>query len=128
MKYPKINTLWKRDKNRRIIPKQYSKPEFETIRRWHITEKINGTNVRIICTKTIVRPHQTLEYKGKTDNAQIPTQLLEALKKKFTANKMSEQFKDDNQVILFGEGYGNKIQQAGKRYRKDNSFILFDGE
>lgn len=29
-------------------------------------------------------------------------------------------------VILFGEGYGPKIQACGGRYRKDVSFILFD--
>lgn len=30
------------------------------------------------------------------------------------------------QVILFGEGYGAKIQKGGGNYRSDVSFILFD--
>ncbi len=29
-------------------------------------------------------------------------------------------------VILFGEGYGAKIQKIGSQYRSDISFILFD--
>jgi len=29
-------------------------------------------------------------------------------------------------VILYGEGYGPKIQKGGARYREDNSFVLFD--
>ena len=30
------------------------------------------------------------------------------------------------QVILFGEGYGPRIQKGGGKYRDDASFILFD--
>lgn len=37
-----------------------------------------------------------------------------------------EQRFGENEVILFGEGYGNKIQACGKDYLKENSFILFD--
>jgi len=38
MKYPKINTIWKRDENDdfRIIEGDYSKFEFTTIKEWHI--------------------------------------------------------------------------------------------
>lgn len=32
----------------------------------------------------------------------------------------------ENKVILFGEGYGNRVQKVGHLYRSDNSFILFD--
>ena len=35
------------------------------------------------------------------------------------------EYEKEKQVILFGEGYGNKIQSGGK-YCKDNKFILFD--
>ncbi len=32
----------------------------------------------------------------------------------------------DADVVLFGEGYGPKIQKGGGLYRKDVGFILFD--
>jgi hypothetical protein len=32
----------------------------------------------------------------------------------------------DDSMILYGEGYGNKIQKVGSEYRKDTGFILFD--
>ena len=122
MKYPKINTLWKRDANNAIIEGEYSCPEFGNIQRWHITEKIDGTNIRIVFT----RETSTLEFKGRTDDAEIPKILLSRLKDIFTERKILNQFPDAHTVILYGEGYGNKIQRAGKHYRDDRSFILFD--
>jgi hypothetical protein len=32
----------------------------------------------------------------------------------------------EKEVVLFGEGYGTKIQKVGGLYRQDVSFILFD--
>lgn len=122
MKYPKINTLWKRNEKDKfnIIEGDYSCPEFENIKQWHITEKIDGTNIRIL-----YNGKEPVFY-GKTDKAQIPPFLLEYLKKIFTKELLSKQFPEaKNGIILYGEGYGNKIQ-SGKRYRDDNSFILFD--
>ena len=48
MKYPKINTLWKRDIKGNIIDGEFSCLEFVNIKNWYITEKIDGTNVRVI--------------------------------------------------------------------------------
>ena len=124
MKYPKINTLWKRDKNNKfnIIEGDFSCPEFETIKRWYVTEKIDGTNIRV-CFNTI---EKTIEFKGRTDKADIPKFLLETLNSKFNTEKLLEVFSTGKEIVLYGEGYGDKIQSVGKKYRKDNSFILFD--
>lgn len=65
-------------------------------------------------------------FGGRTDAAQMPTALLLHLQKTFTREKMHKQFPDAKKVVLFGEGYGPKIQACGGRYRKDISFILFD--
>lgn len=35
-----------------------------------------------------------------------------------------EQRFGENEVILFGEGYGNKIQACGKDYLKSNHFYF----
>lgn len=123
LKYPKINTLWKRDEKDKfnIIVGDYSCDEFASISKWHITEKIDGTNIRIL-----YNGEEPIFY-GRTDEAQIPPFLLECLKKTFTKDILSKQFPEAKDgILLYGEGYGNKIQSAGKKYRKDNSFILFD--
>jgi len=123
MKYPKINTIWKRDENNRmnIIEGDFSCLEFDNIQKWHITEKIDGTNIRIL-----YNGEEPMFY-GRTDDAQIPPFLLDSLRKIFTKELLAKQFPEaKNGVLLYGEGYGNKIQSVGKKYRGDNSFILFD--
>jgi hypothetical protein len=40
--------------------------------------------------------------------------------------ELFEQKFGEQKVILFGEGYGAKIQKCGGDYRSDVSFILFD--
>ncbi len=88
-----------------------------------IDEKVDGTNVRIFW-----EPNDPFSpnFGGRTDNAQMPTTLLTYLQHTFTREKLMKQFPDKNKVILFGEGYGPKIQACGSRYRKDVSFIIFD--
>jgi ATP-dependent RNA circularization protein (DNA/RNA ligase family) len=83
------------------------------------TEKVGGTNVRVVCQDG------TFEFKGRTDNAQMPAPLMERLRERFLpqAHRFAEKFPDG--VCLYGEGYGAKIQSGGK-YRPDQDFVLFD--
>jgi len=120
MEYPKIETLYNRDpKTFKITPTELRMPEFSVINRWHITEKIDGTNVRIMWSAV----DKKLTFGGRTDNAQMPTFLFSYLSETFKPEMFSEFDKD---VILFGEGYGEKIQKGGGNYRKGVSFRLFD--
>lgn len=121
MKYPKIDTIWKRDKenNFEIMEGEFSKPEFEAIRQWDITEKIDGTNIRIIYSDGHV------QFAGRTDKAEIPAHLIEYLMSTFKPSVLKPVFGGAD-VTLFGEGYGPKIQKGGGLYRKDAGFILFD--
>ena len=123
MKYPKINTIWKRDKENKftIIEGDHSLEEFKEISKWDVTEKIDGTNIRITYTEN------RINFDGRTDNAEIPVPLLEHLHNTFTPELMQKVFGTDADlhVQLFGEGYGPKIQ-SGSAYRKDSGFILFD--
>lgn len=143
MFYPKINSLFKRagcgewneEMNRYqcdvshqgrkspLIIGDYACPEFETIDRWQIDEKIDGTNIRVIW-----EPENPFSpsYGGRTDNAQLPSTLLVHLQETFTREKLLKQFPDVKKVVLFGEGYGPKIQACGGRYRNDMSFSMFD--
>jgi ATP-dependent RNA circularization protein (DNA/RNA ligase family) len=147
MEYPKINSLYKREgcgpydeskkryecdlekKPRKspLIEGEYACPEFASINSWTVTEKVDGTNVRIILERiqTTEGSVSNLDFRGRTNNAQFPTFLFTYLQKTFTKEKMDEVFNKSNYVTLFGESYGPKIQTGGY-YRKDASFILFD--
>jgi len=141
MEYPKINSLWKREgwyfdegkknspdyqKGRQsFIVGDYAFPEFENIKKWTVDEKVDGTNIRIFYQDGKVR------FGGRTKDAQIPCHLFDYLQANFGDWNFSKVFpvKENESypyVILFGEGYGTKIQKGGGNYRKDVGFILFD--
>ena len=123
--YHKIQTVYFRDpenNHKTLLEGTWAKPEFELLKDidWICTEKIDGTNIRVMWDGENVR------FGGKTDNAQIPSILIEALQDTFTNEKMKEIFQDANNVCLYGEGYGKKIQK-GINYLPDRAnFILFD--
>ncbi len=122
MKYPKIDTLWKRDRDNKfkIIEGRYSREEFDNIELWEITEKIDGMNIRVMWNG------DNVTFGGRTDKAIIPEKLMKYLKEIFTIDIMKKTFYDSKNVILFGEGYGKNIQKAGIKYSDNNQFILFD--
>lgn len=123
--YHKIQTAYLRDpdnNHKTLLEGVWAKPEFELLKdiNWICTEKIDGTNMRIMWDGVNVR------FGGKTDNAQIPTILIECLQDIFTTDAMKEVFKDTPNVCLYGEGYGKKIQKGGNYLPDRADFILFD--
>ena len=131
--YHKIQTIFKRDMTNKgkIIEGDYSMPEFEYLKdnQWVFTEKVDGTNIRIMWNgKDVV-------FGGKTENASIPVFLLYKLQELFEGNK-KELFKSKfvnkdgtlmDSVCLYGEGYGAKIQKGGGNYIKDGvNLVMFD--
>ena len=124
--YHKIDTLFERDMegSKKLIEGKFrsSTVEFLKDNLWDFTEKIDGTNIRVVWDG------HTVSFYGRTDKAQIPNHLMERLNSLFTTNEAEEIFEQkfgENFVMLFGEGYGAKIQNGGA-YRSDVDFILFD--
>lgn len=122
--YCKIHTVWKRDTEGKIMSGRYSLPSFEYLEDnlWEWTEKIDGTNIRVI-----YRDGQ-VSFGGRTDNAQIPAKLINFLKDRFTVEMMASVFPDcaGTDVVLYGEGCGAGIQKGGGNYSPDQRFVLFD--
>lgn len=135
MNYPKMQGLYKRyregDKKGKFIIGEYSIPEFKLLKdiEWEWTEKIDGTCISV---NWLGHPLiQEIEFKGKTDRAEIPTHLLEKLKRSFIKEHMIEMFgigEDKPDVELKGEGFGYKIQNGCKYFNGEKlvDFILFD--
>lgn len=125
--YHKIETIYERDTNgtKKLIEGKFRNETVEYLRHnvWEFTEKVDGTNIRIHWDGHMI------SFAGRTDKAQIPNHLMEYLNKTFlndTTEELFEQMFGEKEVILFGEGYGPKIQKVGALYRPDVSFILFD--
>ena len=127
IKYPKIKTLWQRDPETfKVIPGAFTTMEFALINTWVVTEKIDGTNIRVS-----LDPEGNIDLGGRTDGSQIPTPLVGKFLTTFTEDVMYSTFdrKPDGMfphVTLFMEGYGEKIQKRGGNYRKGVSFRIFD--
>ena len=124
--YEKIETVFKRDieGSKKLIVGDYRNETVEYLKdnEWIFTEKIDGTNIRVMWDG------HNITFGGRTDRANIPSHLLNYLNSKFMTTEAEELFEQtfgDKEVILFGEGYGYKIQNGGE-YRSDVSFILFD--
>lgn len=122
--YHKIETLFERGEDKKLINGKFRDETVEFLKDniWQFTEKIDGTNIRIYWDG-----HKVSFY-GRTDKAQIPAFLVNRLNELFGGNVNEEMFEQkfgENEVMLVGEGYGEKIQNGGL-YRKGQDFILFD--
>ena len=118
-KYEKIDTIYSRDtegsKNLRPGVFRDSTVEYLALNKWIWTEKIDGTNIRVHWDG-----HQ-ITFGGRTDSAQIPSDLVTRLNEIFmneAAEELFEQTFGEKEVIIFGEGYGRKIQKVGSKYIK----------
>jgi len=152
--YPKIDTLFDRDSvTHKVKETRIRRPEFEIPSAWTVTEKVDGTNVRVSLERECLMcsgpdpisgdffscgaadaPHTgwRVVFYGRTADAQMPTFLLDYLQRTFTLEKMKRLWRGPGEaeypIILYGEGYGAKIQKGGGNYRRDGdqSFRLFD--
>ena len=120
-KYRKIETLFVRDTKTFKVTNELRLPEFDLVKRWLATEKIDGTNVRVF-----FEVGGQVRFGGKTDNAQMPTFLLSHLQDTFPLELFGVAFGEGAVGVLYGEGYGPKIQKGGGNYRDNVSFRLFD--
>lgn len=125
--YTKIETIFERDMegSKKLIEGKFRNETVEFLKdnQWICTEKVDGTNIGIVWDG------HKVSYQGRTERAQIPAHLMNKLIEMFGGEINEELFEQkfgETQVILFGEGYGAKIQKGGGNYRSDVSFILFD--
>ncbi len=123
--YHKIKTVYLRNpenNHKTLLEGAWAKPEFELLKDidWICTEKIDGTNIRVMWDGGNVR------FGGKTENAQIPSILIKSLQDTFTNEKMKKYFPENDNVCLYGEGYGKKIQKGGNYLHDRADLILFD--
>ena len=97
--------------------------------RWILTEKIDGTNIRIIITKPNEEGKREIHIGSRklilNQEDKGSKQYMDCLSEVNT-HKIKEYFKDVNStIIIYGEGYGPGIQKGGI-YSKEKNFRVFD--
>lgn len=124
MEYTKIPNIFVRNETtKKLVRGEYTRKAFAYLQdcAWMFTEKVDGTNIRVIWDGFRV------SFAGRTDKADIPKDLKARLEELFGGPDNEEIFEQtfgNKEVILFGEGYGGKIQ--GKNGYGDADFIMFD--
>lgn len=121
--YPKINSLWKRGQDGRVLEGQWATPELEYLAdcEWLWTEKVDGTNVRVGWEPFF----GNVSFAGRRAD-QLPSKLRLALEAALPREAFLRAFPEGQKVTLYGEGYGAGIQKGGGLYRPDQGFVLFD--
>jgi hypothetical protein len=132
-KYSKIQNVFKRNPDGQLDPRAWANEAFTFLAtaQWIVQEKIDGTNVRVVWDG------HNISFGGRnhlgTDN--FHGLLRTHLEEKFGTSDFEcliEQTFGETPVILFGEGYGHKIQTNGHAYLPDSPpegearFIGFD--
>jgi len=121
MEYPKIDTLFTRDRETfKIEVNTFRRPEFGIVSRWIVTEKIDGMSIRIV-----LHGDGSVDYVGRTNRAQLPGTLMTYFYDTLPPERIRSSLVSGSTVVLFGEGYGAGIQKGGI-YRPDPAFRLFD--
>lgn len=98
--YEKIKTVFARDeKTKKLNEQVYRDKTIEALKDidWEFTEKIDGTNIRIYWDG------HKVSYYGRTDKAQIPSQLMNRLIELFGGNVNEEMFEQkfgEKEVML----------------------------
>jgi ATP-dependent RNA circularization protein (DNA/RNA ligase family) len=121
--YHKIETLYERDEaTHRLKPELILKNRvYGIVNPWIWTEKIDGTNIRVIWKDG------KLAFGGKTDNAQIHSELVKWLYEHITPEKLAAAFSPDvTDAVIYGEGFGAGIQKGGGLYSATKQLIVFD--
>ncbi len=124
--YIKIPNIYVRDTGtKKLIEGTYSSDMIAYLAesQWDATEKIDGTNIRVIWDGYRV------SLKGRTDKAEIPKPLMETLEKYFVGTSNEEIFEQlfgKKPAILYGEGAGGKIQ--GNNGYGETDFYMFDAK
>lgn len=131
--YGKTENLFTRDpKTHHLIETQFKIPEVALVSddAWIATEKIDGTNVRIILSRTgmgneLEGPYK-IELKGRSDKASLPKDLEVNLHTEDAERLWQEmQLPYDVVVTFYGEAFGPGIQKGGY-YSPEKKIAVFD--
>ena len=127
--YPSIETIFTRDANtHKLNWGRLRMPEIDTINEWEITEKIDGTNIRVTYTLNGV------EIKGRTDKANLASDVIIAVNEaiphhpvavEYFTGYRGKELPEQWSVTFYGEAYGPGIQKGGV-YSNEKRFRCFD--
>jgi hypothetical protein len=134
VEYPKTyNLLVRNEETHKCVPGTRSAPAFAQVDSWLVTEKIDGTNIRLILDWGCCG-YALYECRGRSDAATLPKNFEEEALRGLNANDLLyalSVIEPDAEpgslaMIVYGEGYGPGIQKGGGLYAARKSMRVFD--
>lgn len=136
MEYPKTSNLFLRDPDdikKLVVGTLDEETEpFAQVGKWHLTEKIDGTNIRLCLN---YGEGSAVKVLGRSDNANLPgkgDRFVESALPSITATDMEMALREIDPegyasgMIVYGEGFGPGIQKGGGAYSDHMEFAAFD--
>ena len=127
-RYGKTPNIFKRDPDTHKLTDEFSSPALRSLAniRWRFTEKIDGTNIRMIWHR--INPY-AFEFRGRSDKATLPSGFVDRMNDVLDYESISKgclaiPYKPEV-VCIYGEGFGAGIQKGGS-YSKQKQFAAFD--
>ena len=134
-RYPHTPNYWHRFENppkmRGVLDRtKKGAPELNAINEWHVTEKIDGTNIRVMLRNVHGTWQVDLFTREGTDSNIVWPGAKDYLRRTFTLENIFKavdiaKLEEDTIVILYGEMFGPKIQGGGT-YSSTVQYALFD--
>lgn len=140
IKYPSIETLFKRNESGKVTP-ELRITDFDNIKNIIITEKLDGTNAQILLSINYVTMDVKVRFCSRENEIERKDIMFIAntCYKKLKIDKIAEWYynnialnqkegrlkENSNEMRLFGEVYGAGINKGGL-YSKERDFRLFD--
>lgn len=137
-RYPKTPHLWKRFENppemRGVLDRsKIAAPEFAAIDSWHVTEKVDGTNIRVMLRPSTNKKNPWMVdffTRNSTDHNIVWPGAKKFLTETFTLDRIFraidvDKLEKKTVVVFYGELYGPKIMGGGT-YCNQVDYALFD--
>ncbi len=125
-KYEKFNSPFKKDDN---FINTMELSQILPVGIWIKTEKIDGTNIRIILTKPDEEGNREIHIASRKfilNQEDKSSKIYFDCIKEVNLHKIKEYFKEVNSTVtIYGEGYGAGVQKGGI-YSKQKNFRVFD--
>lgn len=138
--YPKTENLYTRNKEtHRLNLGELRNPEIDSVGKWLVTEKIDGTNIRLVL-EPLLTEERHAEVRGRSDAAMLPKNFCDESLGHIIHSKTSLTWHlnellyelvpelDDPWwgMTIYGEGYGPGIGKNGGRYAPSKRLRIFD--
>ena len=130
--YPSTENLYERDEETHKLTGKLKRTDFGQVDRWLVTEKVDGTNIRLLLQLALPWLPGVYDVRGRTDKAALPPDFIDVAVPSIDYDRMAQALGAIDEpgkagaMVVYGEGYGPGIQKGGGAYGPRKALRVFD--